>query len=159
MVITPSVLHSAAQCFQVYPCSSMQMCGCGCVWLCPARSCKTRTVSYNFIQSSHGQHWLQTSHRASTGQWERKALSWAKRNTKETVGIKSCVWKTRLFLAKSALVKGLAKDDYQWSELNTRVKGFWYFLLQLNCLQYRHPSKNAGLRQWGDVVTYKFDLI
>lgn len=95
------------------------------VWLCPARSCKTRTASYDFIQSPRGQHYCKQVTEPVLGSRKEKLSLGPREITKGTVGIKSCVWKAGVFLAKSTVLKGLAKDDYQWSGLNTCVKGFW----------------------------------
>lgn len=67
--------------------------------------------------------------------------------------------KTGVFLAKSTAGNSLAKNDYQRTALNIGLRGFWSFLLQLSCLQNRHPHKNAGLRWRRDVVFYKLDVV
>lgn len=131
--------------------------------VCSVGLCKTRAMTDwpYFIRSSHGLHckWITNPVLGS-----RKTFSWdiflyRETSIKGAVGMTSLVWKTEVFLAKSAAGNSQAKNHYQWTALNIGLGGLRSFLLQLSCLQNRHPRKSAGFRQQRAVVFYKPDVV
>lgn len=131
--------------------------------VCSVGSCKTRAMTDrpHFIWSSHGLHCKWITNPVLGG---RKKFSWdiflyRGISIKGVVGMTSSAWKTEVFLAKSAAGNSQAKNHYQWTALNIGLRGLWSFLLQLSCLQNRHPRKSAGLRQRRAVVFYKPDVL